>query len=727
LLASKLRLAAIVTLVVAGLCACAHQHADSSGEWRVYGGHAGGDRFSALTQINPANVRSLKLAWRFDANEQGESQTSPIIVGRLLYAYTPALKVVALDGATGKLVWKFDAGIRGTATGRGNTFTGPARGLAYWSDGKTSRLLAGVMNNLYALDPLTGNPIAGFGEEGAIDLRKDLGGDPTQHYVSLTSPGVIYKDLVIVGFRTSEAAPAPPGDIRAYDVRTGKLRWAFHTIPRPGEFGLDTWPEDAWKSAGAANNWAGLALDEKRGIVYAPTGSAVPDFYGSERVGNNLFADTLLALDAATGKRLWHFQAVHHDLWDRDLSSPPSLLTLQRDGKRVDAIAQPTKQGFLYVFDRVTGEPLFPIEEGPVPQSNVPGEASAPTQPHPLAPEPFARQLLTEEMLTTRTPEAHAWALQQFRSFRSEGQFVPFSVGKPTVVFPGFDGGAEWGGAAVDPRAGVIYVNANDVAWTGGLVESVAGGGLASSLYQAQCSVCHGADRKGSPPAFPSLVDVSQRLSAGQIADVIRSGKGRMPPFANIQYPVLSRLVEYVSTGTEASAAGASLASESAQPGANAKREMGASLFSEGKPVKFRFTGYSKFLDLDGYPAITPPWGTLNAIDLNTGKYLWKIPLGEYPELAAQGMKDTGSENYGGPIVTASGLVFIGATIYDRKIRAFDSKTGALLWEYELPFAGTATPSTYMIDGKQYLVIATSNARNQKAPQGGAYVAFALP
>jgi quinoprotein glucose dehydrogenase len=704
-----------VLCILCGVCAASSR---PTAGWLVYGAQAAGDRYSELTQISRANVATLREAWRFTIDEPGDPQTNPIIVGRTLYAYTPSLKVIALDGATGELKWSFDPGVHGS---------GPSRGLAYWHEGKQQRLFAGVMNRLFALDPATGAVIKSFGEDGAVDLRKDLRGDYTQHYVSLTTPGIVYQNLIIVGFRTTETRPAPPGDIRAYDVRTGKLTWAFHTIPRRGEYGRETWSPEGAEAGGAANDWTGFALDEKRGIVYAPTGSAVSDMYGGDRVGDDLFADTLLALDAKTGRRLWHFQGVHHDIWDRDFPSPPSLLTVTRAGRRVDAIAQPTKQGYLYVFDRVSGAPLFAIEEQSVPASTVPGERASPTQPRPVEPAPYARQRLTAEMLTTRTPQAHAWALEQFQTFRSDGQFVPFAVDRPTVVFPGFDGGAEWGGAAVDPRSGVIYINANDVAWTGSLVESVQGGGLAASLYQAQCAGCHGPDRRGSPPAFPALVDVADRLNNDEIAAVIHDGRGRMPAFSNIQSFALPGLIEYLRSGIDPAPLAAAASASTPGPGGNAKQEMTASLSSEGGPAKYRFTGYNKFLDPDGYPAIEPPWGTLNAIDLNTGRYLWRIPLGEYPELAASGLKNTGSENYGGPIVTASHLLIIGATIYDRKLRAFDEETGALLWEHELPFAGTATPATYMIDGKQYVVIETSNARNRQAPQGSAYVAFALP
>jgi quinoprotein glucose dehydrogenase len=679
-------------------------------DWPIYGGEPSNDHYSALTQINRQNVGQLQQAWVFDTGEKGALQTSPLVIGRVLYAYTSMQKVIALDAASGKLLWKFDSGVAGS---------GPMRGLAYWTNGKQRRILAGVMNFLYALDPTTGKPIPSFGENGRIDLRKGLGRDYHLESLAITTPGVVYKNLIIMGAMEPETHPAPLGDIRAFDVRTGALVWRFHTIPRPGEFGYDTWPKGAWKSAGSANNWAGMTIDTRRGIVYVPTGSAVFDFYGGDRIGDDLFADTLLALDANTGKRIWYFQGVHHDIWDRDFPAAPALVTVEHDGKRVDAVAQTTKQGYVYLFNRATGQSLFPIEERQYPPSTVPGEVASPTQPLPTSPKPYARQLLTADMLTNRTPAAHAWAEKKFKTFRSDGQFVPFGLDQQTIVFPGFDGGAEWGGPAVDPSTGVIYINSNEMAWTGGLIRSKAAASQGEKIYQNQCGICHGSDRAGSPPTFPSLIDIDKRMTTQQIVDKVHMGGGRMPPFPNVAGSDLVALLEYLKNDPQAPA--------SAKTAEQAETESTHVPGSDQSGGGYMFTGYRKFLDPDGYPALTPPWGTLNAIDLNTGKYLWKIPLGEYPGLTAKGMTNTGTENYGGPVVTAGGLLFIGATAYDKKIRAFNSQTGGLLWQADLPAPGVATPATYMVDGKQYVVIAAAGGKMDKVPYEGFYVAFALP
>lgn len=769
-----------------------------SASWPAYNGGFDGDHYSRLTQINRQNVHSLRVAWTWDAGEKGGLQTNPLVVGNSLYAFTPSLKVIAVDAATGKLQWMFNSALDASSSGLG--FSQPSRGLSWWTDGHERRLFAGIMNFLYCLDPGTGKPIPSFGENGRIDLRKGLRHPYQQQSIALTTPGVVYKDLIIVGGREPETHPAPPGDIRAFDVRTGKLRWIFHTIPRPGEPGYDTWPRDAWRAAGSANNWAGMTLDAQRGIVYIPTGSAVMDFYGGDRIGNDLYANCELALDANTGKLLWYFQGVHHDIWDRDFPSPPALFTVQRNGKAVEAIAQTTKQGWLYLFDRTTGKPLYPVTERAYPTSTAPGEVASKTQPLPTYPEPFARQRLTEDMLTTRTLAAHAWAVKAFHDLRSDGQFVPFSLDKQTVVFPGFDGGAEWGGPAIDPATNILYVNANEMPWTGGLAPAGKSSNPGEVVYRNQCAVCHGIDRAGSPPTFPSLIGIASRLPEQRIVKTIRGGTGRMPGFPNLNPSAIADLLAYLRTSTDANSSGEKkeMTSDAIAPAPKAHQEDAAgrkaymqwcaqchgdkrqglwpvpALIGVDKrlnasqlttmvhkgirrmpPVRgipdgdltsllrylgvqqaeeteepadrYVFTGYRKFLDPDGYPAVQPPWGTLSAIDLNTGKYLWKIPLGEFPELAKQGIKDTGSENYGGPIVTAGGLLFIGATDHDRKFRAFDSATGKLLWKTTLPYGGNATPATYMVDGKQYVVIACSGARDPKTPQGAAYVAFALP
>jgi quinoprotein glucose dehydrogenase len=665
-------------------------------DWRAYGGDAAKTRHSPLRQVRRENVRRLRLAWSYDTRERGDTQTQPIVVDGVLYGYTPSHKAFALDAASGQPLWTFDSGITGV---------GPNRGLMYWSRGTQRRVFAAIDHFIYALDARSGKPIASFGTGGRIDLRENLGRDPAAQSVRLTTPGVVHRDLLIVGGRVSETLPASPGHVRAYDVRSGALRWTFHTIPRPGEPGHETWPPDAWTYTGGANSWAGMTLDEKRGLVFVPTGSAAADFYGGNRAGDNLYANCLLALEAATGRLRWHLQLVKHDLLDRDLPSAPTLITLRRDGRRIDALVQTTKQGHVFVLDRDTGAPLHGLEEITAPASDVPGETTRTRYYLPKTPAAFARQRLTADDLTTRTPQANAWARAQFAQLVSDGPFKPLTVGTDTTIYPGFDGGAEWGGPAWDPDAGLLYVNANEMAWVGALAPNDLGRSTGKSIYLRECAACHGEDGRGSPPQFPSLADALARHGDDELIARVRAGGGRMPAFPHLQDEALRALVRYLRDGADLPA--------------GARDDSPANL-------PFRFTGYRRWLDPDGYPAIGTPWGTLSAIDPITGRFAWRIPFGQFPELAARGAADTGSENYGGPLVTAGGLLFIGASIHDRKFRAYDKLDGTLLWETDLPLSADATPITYAVDGRQYVTIFASGGKERGGSTGGVYLTYSL-
>jgi glucose dehydrogenase len=674
-------------------------------DWKMFGGGPENIHYSTLSQINRDNVSQLEVAWTYDTGDafpNSEMQCNPVIIDGVLYGTTPKLRVIALDAENGKLIWSFDPSYGKKVLGKMRN-----RGVTYWEDGDDKRIYFGFRQWLYSLDAKTGQPVKTFGNEGRIDLHDGLGRDSRELSVTLATPGVVYKDLLIVGSLVGEALPAAPGHIRAYDLRTGKLRWIFHTIPHPGEFGYETWPKDAWNYIGGANNWSGMVVDQKRGLLFAPTGSAAFDFYGSNRSGDNLFANTLLCLDANTGKRVWHFQAVKHDVWDRDFPSAPALVRVKRNGRDTDGVAQITKSGHVFVFERESGKPLFPIEYRKVPTNGVEGEKLAEKQPLPLLPPPFARQKLTEEMLTRRTPEAQQAAIDLFRKIRSNGQFEPPSLAG-TIILPGFDGGAEWGGAAFDPETGLLYVNANEMAWILRIVPRPAAKALPSGkeLYAANCASCHKNNLSGSPPEFPALTNLSKKYDSSEVRGIIRNGQGRMPGFAVLGGEAIQAITKFLLSGEDDKTTEAK-----AKP----------------SPIdqKYSFDGYNKFLDPDGYPAIAPPWGTLNAIDLNRGKIAWQIPFGEYPALAARGIKDTGSENYGGAIVTANGLLFIGATNYDSKFHVFDKMNGKLLWETELPAAGNATPATYEVKGRQFVVIAAGGGKSG-TPSGGKYVAFAL-
>jgi quinoprotein glucose dehydrogenase len=679
------------------IASCTSSHTPSI-DWRTTGGEPGNSRYSSLDQINTSNVAQLRVAWIYHTADlppdgRGEIQATPIVVDGVLYTTTPALAVIALRADRGTLIWRFDPR---------STHPHVNRGVVYWEDRGDRRIFFSAGRGLYALDARTGRPIRTFGDSGSVDLGAGLSRDIGDAYLVATSPGVIYKDLLIQGTRVGEDEGSAPGDVRAYDVRTGAIRWTFHTIPHPGEFGYDTWPDGAWQTAGGANSWAGMTVDTARGVVYVPTGSATPDFYGGDRIGANLFANSLLALDAQTGKRLWHFQTVHHDLWDRDLPAAPNLVTVTRGGSRVDAVTQIAKSGFVFLFDRQSGKPLFDVEERAVPPSDLRGERAWPTQPFPMKPAPFARQAITEADITD---------LKRFRSLRRSVFYTPPSR-EGSIVLPGFDGGGEWGGAAVDPETGVLYVNASDVPWIAAMRESArlaphAGAPReGSAVYAAACAGCHGADRRGRDRA-PSLAGIATRLSRNDVGSVIDWGRGFMPSFAALPPEEKRALLEYL---------GYSITSDTA---------LSIWRRPKGTPSPYEFVGYERWRDSAGYPAVKPPWGTLSAIDLNTGEYRWRITLGEFAELTARGIPITGTEQYGGPIVTGGGLVFIAAT-QDAKVRAFDKNTGALRWEATLPAPGYATPSTFAVRGKQFVVVAAGGGKLGSKPSD-TYVAYSLP
>lgn len=705
-------------------------------DWKIYGGNKEGNRYSTLNQINVSNVKNLTVAWTYyssDPMQPGENprdiQCQPIVVDGILYGTTSTMKLFSLNAQNGELLWKFDP-----FEGKGKkTGTHAIRGVAYWQEGNDKRLLYVVGSSLICVNANTGKRTTTFGVNGEVDFHEGLGDmstighDVSQLSVRMTSPGIVFKDLLIVGSTVSESGDAAPGYIRAFNIRNGKLVWVFHTIPLPGEYGYETWPKDAYKIMGGANCWAGLVLDEKRGYVFAGTGSPSADFYGGDRKGQNLFANCILALDAQTGKRVWHYQTVHHDLWDRDLPCQPNLLTVKIDGKMVDALVQSTKDGLVFLLNRDDGKPLLPVHEISVPTSPaLPGESPWPTQPVPEKPIPFSFQELTESEITNRTPEARAFVLNRYENSHFGSKYFPPSL-EGSLYF-GMGGGAEWGGNAVDPN-GVLYQNGNNMLWfiqmrkreSLGDLKSMGAGEL---VFKNNCASCHGnLENKISTTdvlqGAPSLNQIGRRVTKVQIEQVLELGRGRMPSFTHLSKQDCSVLIDYLLD--QNSERKTKLALES-KPQLQEKIKNKDS-FPYLPP--YLSYGINQFRDQENYPALITPWGSLSAIDMNTGKYLWQIPLGEYPDLVKKGYKNTGTENHGGPIVTAGGLVFIAAT-YDQKLRAFESKTGKLVWEYQLPAGGFATPMTYMVEGKQYVVIAAGGVR-YKLPLGGSYLAFSLP
>ncbi len=691
--------------------------------WSVYGGNHESNHYSSLTQIDTNNVSQLQVAWTFhcgDADSMTQIQTNPIIVDSVLYGISPKLKLFALNAVTGNPKWIFDPfdTTMSYVKGLGYFSLNVCRGVSYYTDGENDRrIFYGAGSRLFCINANSGKPITSFGDSGSIDLHNDLGMDASRLYVALTTPGIIYKDMIIVGDRVEEETPAAPGHIRAYDVHTGKLRWIFHTIPQPGEPGYNTWDnKEAYQHVGGANAWSGFSMDDRRGILFVPTGSAVYDFYGGKRTGQDLYSDCLLALDANTGKQVWHFQTVHHDLWDRDLPTAPTLVRITKDGQKIDAVAQPTKSGFIFLFDRQTGKPIYPIEEKSVPtESELVGEKPNPTQPFPTWPAAFARQSLTEKDLNHLVPDSSYEDIKQkLASYKTGFIFNPPSK-EGTVIFPGFDGGGEWGGPGLDPTTGVIYINASEMPWVLTMVDlrnkpkkNETNLQAGKRLYASICVNCHGPERQGSG-VYPTLIGVNKKYNEEQFVHLISSGRRMMPAFNQFSESEKKALASFI---------------------LDRKDEQKQKFIPPPKPVDdwdnlpYVSTGYNKFLTKEGYPAVMPPWGTLNAIDLNTGKLIWKDTLGDYPELKAKGIH-SGTENYGGPALTAGGLIFIAATS-DSKFRAFNKRTGRLLWETDLPACGFATPAVYEVDGKEYVVIACGGGKLLKK-SGDAYVAFALP
>ncbi len=615
----------VITFLVAIACGdCRDAYAE---DWICVGGDRGCMRYSPLAQIHRENVSQLALAWEYKTGEAADGKAkimecTPLIIDGVMYFTSGRLKVIALDAASGEEIWRFDP-MAGGPSGFPLASGGVNRGVAYWTDGQEGgqrRILHGTSDGrLFSLDAKTGQLDQAFGIGGVKDLREDLKRDVSRMPYGPTSAPAILDDIVIVGFSCGEGpGPAAPGDVRAFDVRTGKQRWRFATVPRPGEVGNQTWEGDSWRNRGAANAWGGYSVDSERGIVFAGLGSAAFDFYGGDRKGQNLFANCTIAIDGRTGKRLWHFQTLHHDLWDHDLPTYPNLVTVEHDGQKFDAVAQVTKTGFVYLLDRESGKPLFDVEEKPVPASDVDGEQAWPTQPIPVRPPPFCAQSLTAANVTNIAPANRRFVLEQLKKLDSGPAFNPPSL-QGTVVMPGFHGGATWSGASFDPETGLLYVNSNN-------------------------------------------------------------------------QPNIVTLVE--------------------QP--------------EGASTRYKITGYHKFLDQEGYPAIEPPWGQLHAINLNSGEIQWQVTLGEYPELTARGIPQTGTENFGGTIVTAGGLVFIGGT-KDEMFHAFDKTTGKLLWKTKLPAGGYATPATYTAGGRQYVVIAASGGGKLGTPTADSIMAYALP
>jgi quinoprotein glucose dehydrogenase len=681
--------------------------------WAEYKADANSSSYSSLDQINISNVSQLESAWTFQMHDlvQGadavSSQSNPIIVDGVMYTNSGKQTVYAIDAVSGKEIWSFKSLEEGMPSAA-------SRGVTYWESGNDKRILYSAGNYLMAIDAKTGTIIPSFGTNGKVNLNEGVRDDPQKISVSLSTPGRIFKDLIIIGLRTPDFYGAPPGYIRAYNCKTGKLEWTFHTIPHPGEPGYETWPPEAYKYAGGVNCWAGLSIDSKRGMVFLALGSPSYDYYGADRKGENLFGNCVLALDAATGYYKWHFQTVHHDLWDYDLPAPPNLVTIKKDGKDVDAVAQVTKHGFVFVLDRDTGMPLYPIEERKVPASTMPGEEAWPTQPFPVIPKAFVKQSMTEDDLNHYSDSSHNAILKKFRSVRYEGLFTPPDF-KGTLSLPATRGGANWGGAAYDPNTSYLYIRGNNLPEIITIVDidkhfaardnSIFENGRVT--YMKHCSSCHGPEKKGIPPTFPSLVGLKDRMVEKEALEKTRMGGGQMPAFK----------------GTISAAEEQAIIAFLYDKKAEQSSQVAEGQIDEVKPVRYgNITGYQTWSDPSGNPAMKGPWNTLSALNLSTGEYAWQIPVGNDEKLQEKGGPITGLLARSGPMVTAGGLVFISGAA-DKKLWAFDKNTGKLIWETALPAANNANVCSYYVEGKQFIALSVGGTKENPS---GSIMAFAL-
>lgn len=702
--------------------------------WNEYGGAPDDAQYSALKQINRANVKDLRQVWFYPAGNNGfRYGSNPIVIDGAMYVVGRNNSVVALDAATGKQIWMHD-------NGKVTNFN--SRGVVYWAskDGSDRRILEVVNNHLVALDARTGKIIDSFGDHGRVDLRVGLGRDPaTIRQIGSQTPGRIFGDLILEGSATGEEYESPPGDLRAYNVITGKMAWIFHTVPHPGEPGYDTWPPNAWKYEGGTNTWGEISLDAKRGIAYFPTGSPTYDFYGADRTGADLYSDCILAINAATGKLLWHYQTTHHDLWDYDLMVGPKLLTINHDGRKVDVVAQAGKNGFLYVLNRETGKPIWPIVERPVPKSDMPRQTAWPTQPIPTVIPPFARQRFTAAMVDPyiASPQEREKIRAEVAASRNFGIYTPPDTTN-TMEMPGNNGGANWGSAAIDPARGLFFVLSKAAPSMLKLEpkpprRQMSGppANQGEILYMQNCRICHQADLKGQPPGIPSLIGVVQRGGPDLVRTAVQGGMAPMPAFPDLSPKDIDNLIVFLRDPQKANV----------PPDILSMLNRPAAKPTHLEPASTRYwTGYGYMNSSDGLPAINPPWSTLTAYDLNTGKIKWQVPFGGVTRLEEKGITNTGSYwPRGGVVVTAGGLIF-GGSKSDNTFHAYDEMTGKVLWAAKLPAGPDGIPAVYEVKGREYVVMSARPSGTTPVPAGGmapldekgahqtqGYYVFALP